>query len=182
MNCWMHLAWCCEHTDAGLELILNGDRKDVWSACLQSATRRDHARQRTLNASQRAPSRHRSAATPTVRRVLHENPSQPLRSRRALAHARSANIRASTPSTCRHLYLLTGPGLRASWDQVDQGGAGQITSAAASERVRASVCGEPSLHLTPDSIADLKQCQLLDDGILSAPMTACILLHPPSWS
>ena len=49
------VAWCCERTDAGLELILNGDRK-AYGVLASIAHEAGHARQRTLNANQTAPS------------------------------------------------------------------------------------------------------------------------------
>ena len=48
------VAWCCDRTDAGLVLILNGDRM-AYAVLASIGHEAGHARQRTLNASQRAP-------------------------------------------------------------------------------------------------------------------------------
>ena len=149
------VAWCCERTDAGLELVLNGERK-AYQVLAFIGHEAGHARQRTLNDTQYAP-----RDTPDGRNTnfgaLHEAQAFAFEAAVVRKVGEYTGINATYLST---RYLLT------EWVEgwIDRqrenlGDLGQQHSRGLS-LLWGAVLSDPNL-------ADLKQ-ELLENGILSA--------------
>ena len=155
------LAWCCEHTDAGLELILNGDRK-AYGVLASIGHEAGHARQRTLNASQRAP----RGTDPRNSNfgALHEAQAF------AFAGALVRKIGEYTGINAIYLptrYLLT------EWVEGFISRTREVLDDPAQQHQRGRALLWGAVLSDPD-LADLKR-ELLDDGILSGD--SLLLLH-----